>query len=131
MVRPGLPGGHARPDPARPGPRAAAGAAPAPPARVLDAGGGTGAFAIPLALRGYEVTILDRSDEWLGVAEANAASAGVSVRLIHGPAEEAPALASGPFDAVLCHTVLIYAEDPGSILRALREVAAPGAMRSS
>jgi hypothetical protein len=31
---------------------------PAPPARILDAGGGTGAFAVPLAKEGYNVTHL-------------------------------------------------------------------------
>ncbi len=104
---------------------------PPPPARVLDAGGGTGAFSIPLALRGYEVTVLDRSAEWLSVAGTNAASAGVSVRLVEGPAEQAPSLTPGPFDAVLCHTVLIYAEDPAGVLSALRDVAVPGALLSS
>src|SRR2546422_123181 len=65
---------------------------PAPPATILDAGGGTGAFAIPLAERGYDVTVLDPSADWLAVAERNAALAGASLRLVRGPAEEAPAL---------------------------------------
>ena len=33
--------------------------APAPPARVLDVGGGAGAYAFGLAERGYEVHLLD------------------------------------------------------------------------
>ena len=41
---------------------------PPPPARILDAGGGTGAFAIPLAKDGYDVTLLDASAEWVGLA---------------------------------------------------------------
>src|SRR2546430_15107286 len=45
---------------------------PGRPTRVLDAGGGTGAFAIPLAALGHDVTVLDRSTEWLGVAERRA-----------------------------------------------------------
>jgi len=106
-------------------------ALPPPPAAVLDVGGGTGAFAIPLALDGHDVTVLDRSEEWLDVAGRNARGAGVRIRLIEGPAESAPALAPGPFDAVLCHTVLIYADDPRRILGALREVAADGAILSS
>jgi S-adenosylmethionine-dependent methyltransferase len=106
-------------------------ALPPPPATVLDAGGGTGAFAIPLARDGYDVTVLDRSDEWLEVAARNGRDAGVDLRLVHGSAESAPEAASGPFDAVLCHTVLIYAEDPGRVLGALREVARDGAVLSS
>jgi SAM-dependent methyltransferase len=104
---------------------------PPPPARVLDAGGGTGAFAIPLTARGYRVTVLDSNAEWLGVAERAATAAGVHLRLVHGTAEDAPSLLDGPFDAVLCHTVLIYAARPERVLRALRDVARPGAVLSS
>jgi hypothetical protein len=32
---------------------------PAPPAKVLDVGGGAGAYAIPLAQAGYEVYLID------------------------------------------------------------------------
>jgi 2-polyprenyl-3-methyl-5-hydroxy-6-metoxy-1,4-benzoquinol methylase len=38
---------------------------PPPPARVIDVGGGTGALAVPLAAAGYEVTLIDASEEWL------------------------------------------------------------------
>jgi SAM-dependent methyltransferase len=106
-------------------------ALPEPPLRVLDAGGGTGAFAIPLARRGDDVTVLDQSEEWLGVAERRAGEAAVNLRLVRGDVEDAPGLVAGPFDAILCHTVLIYAEDPVRSLQALREVAAPGALLSS
>ena len=40
---------------------------------VLDIGGGTGAFSIPLAARGYRVTHLDRSRAMLEHARAQAA----------------------------------------------------------
>jgi 2-polyprenyl-3-methyl-5-hydroxy-6-metoxy-1,4-benzoquinol methylase len=46
---------------------------PPPPARILDAGGGTGAFAVPLARLGYDVTVLDSSAEWLEVARRSVA----------------------------------------------------------
>src|SRR5262249_59246325 len=32
---------------------------PAPPARLLDVGGGPGAYAVPLASRGYRVQLVD------------------------------------------------------------------------
>ncbi|MGI8792283.1 MAG: hypothetical protein ACR2H3_03770 [Acidimicrobiales bacterium] len=37
------------------------GVLPPPPARILDAGGGTGAFALPLALLGYDTTLVNQS----------------------------------------------------------------------
>jgi S-adenosylmethionine-dependent methyltransferase len=106
-------------------------ALPPPPARVLDAGGGTGAFAIPLAALGYRVTVLDLNGEWLAVAERAATASGVDLSLVQGKAEEAPSMVEGLFDAVLCHTVLIYAAEPDRTLRALRDVARPGAVLSS
>jgi S-adenosylmethionine-dependent methyltransferase len=104
---------------------------PPPPATVLDAGGGTGAFAVPLARLGYRVTVLDRSAEWLEMAGRRALEAGVEVRRVVGEAAGAPGLLEERFDAVLCHTVLIYEPDPVRTLRALRAVAAPGAVLSS
>jgi S-adenosylmethionine-dependent methyltransferase len=102
---------------------------PPVPARILDAGGGTGAFAIPLAKIGYDVTLLDASDEWLERAERNAASAGVSLPLVNAPMEELP-LDQAPFDAILCHTVLLYVEQPEAVLRALHSAARPAAILS-
>ncbi len=106
-------------------------ALPPPPARVVDAGGGTGAFAIPLAQEGYEVTLLDPSDEWLGVAASRAEDAGVALSLVQGPLERAPGLAGVGFDAVLCHAVLAYVDDPDHAMTGLRMSAREGAVLSS
>jgi S-adenosylmethionine-dependent methyltransferase len=103
---------------------------PSPPATILDAGGGTGTFAVPLAERGYAVTLVDRSPEWLEVAADRARAAGVALELVAGDVAEIPNLAPGPFAAILCHTVLIYAETPEDLLRALRAVALPDAVLS-
>jgi S-adenosylmethionine-dependent methyltransferase len=103
---------------------------PPPPASVLDAGGGTGAFALPLAERGYHVTLLDRSPEWLALGAARARDRGLEAKFVEGPAEAAPDLVDGPFDAVLLHTVLIYAADPEVTLGAVRRVALEGAVLS-
>jgi S-adenosylmethionine-dependent methyltransferase len=94
---------------------------PAAPASILDVGGGTGAFAIPLAAQGHEVTIIDRSSEWLEVARDRAREASVDVRLVQGSSEDAHRLLDGEaFDAILCHTILLYLEDPVASLTALR-----------
>lgn len=105
-------------------------ALPPPPARVLDAGGGTGAFALPLARLGYVVTLLDRSGEWLEEARRGAAGEGLRIGLIEGPAERASDLVGDGFDAVLAHTLLVYAEDPRRTLSALRATARSGAVLS-
>jgi S-adenosylmethionine-dependent methyltransferase len=106
-------------------------ALPPPPAAVLDAGGGTGAFAIPLAERGYDVTVLDQSAEWLAVAGLRAQDEGVRLRLVESPVEEAAEVMAGErFDAVLCHTVLLYLDDPEAVLRMLRGLAREGAILS-
>jgi SAM-dependent methyltransferase len=103
---------------------------PPPPARLLDAGGGTGTFAVPLAQAGYDMTLLDASDEWLDRASANAEQAGVAVRLVKGNVEDATALVEPPFNGILCHTVLLYVADPAACLRALRSIAADRALLS-
>lgn len=101
-----------------------------PPARILDAGGGTGAFAIPLARIGHDVTVVDQSAEWLEHARVKADAAGVRLRLVNIGLDSLTDAGLGPFDTILCHAVLMYVEDPAAILRALRSVAAPGAVFS-
>ena len=59
--------------------RALAEYSPAPPARILDIGGGPGRYAIALAHQGYEVTLLDLSEKSLLVARHHAEKAGVTL----------------------------------------------------
>lgn len=99
---------------------------PPPPATILDAGGGTGAFAIPLATDGYDVTVLDSSEEWLERARANAQSAGVSVRSVRAEVERAALVVHTRFDAALCHAVLMYTADPRVGLEQLRSLVRQG-----
>lgn len=103
---------------------------PPPPASVLDAGGGSGAVAIPLAERGYDVIVLDSSEQMLRIAREHAGAAGVAVAVVQGSIEEVVSLEDVPFDAVCCHAVLLYLEDPARALAALRSVARDGAVLS-
>ncbi len=103
-----------------------------PPARVCDVGGGAGHQAIPLARRGYEAIILDLSEEMLERSRQALADEAREVRgrmrLVLGGGEDAPRIfGSGSFDAVLCHGVLIYLEQTDPFLRALSDIARPGA----
>jgi SAM-dependent methyltransferase len=106
------------------------GSFPAPPARILDAGGGSGAVAVPLAEHGYAVTLLDPSEGMLRVAAGRIASAGVDVNMVGGSIEHVAALAPGPYDAICCHAVLMYLDDPVPALRVLRSQVPAGAALS-
>ena len=97
---------------------------PPPPARIVDVGGGAGAQAIPLARQGYGVTLLDPSEEML--RRAHEALQGESpairdrVRLVRGTGEDAcRVLGEERFDAVLCHGVTMYVDDPEPLVHAL------------
>lgn len=106
-----------------------------PPARICDVGGGAGHNSIPLARRGYEVTILDPSDEMLQKArlalDAEDEVVRDRVELVSGVGEDTPRIfGSEAFDAVLCHGVLIYLENPDPLIVALSFIACPGAVIS-
>jgi S-adenosylmethionine-dependent methyltransferase len=107
-------------------------ALPPPPARVVDAGGGTGQVAVPLAGLGYEVTVVDTSPAMLATcAERAAEEGGATLALVQGDAAEVAALL-GPAsqDAVLCHDLLGDVAEPAGMLAALGEVLHPGGVLS-
>ncbi len=106
-----------------------------PPARICDVGGGAGHQTLPLARRGYEVTILDQSEEMLQTARRALDSEDEKVRrrvrLVRGSGEEASSiLGRESFDAVLCHGVLMYLEETAPLVGALAGIARPGAVVS-
>ena len=98
-------------------------ALPDPPASVLDAGAGTGSLSLLAAELGYEVTALDLSEGMLAKARAKASERGVELSFVIGPAVGPP---KGPFDVVMERHVVWTMPDPVGVLRAWREVAAPG-----
>ena len=74
---------------------------PPPPARVVDIGGGPGRYAIWLAQRGYDVTLIDLSAYLVEQARRRSADAGVSVNCIAADATNLSMLANDSFDAAL------------------------------
>ena len=108
---------------------------PAPPATLVDVGGGAGNQSIPLARDGYQVTIVDPSAAMLAKAQARLGSepAGVAsrVRLVQASAAEARQAVGGlRFAGVLCHGVIMYVDDPRPFVAALADLAEPSAIVS-
>jgi SAM-dependent methyltransferase len=96
---------------------------PPPPARVLDAGAGTGFLSLLLAGEGYEVTALELSPGMIARLEEKAARAGVSVRTVEGDAARPP---EDGFDAVVERHLVWTLPDPAGALEAWRAAAPSG-----
>jgi ubiquinone/menaquinone biosynthesis C-methylase UbiE len=95
---------------------------PAPPADVLDIGGGPGRYAIELTRLGYRVTLADIAEAELTVARAKADEAGVALhRVIAADARNLGALEDDSFDAVLMLGPLYHLLDERDRTAAMRE----------
>jgi SAM-dependent methyltransferase len=104
---------------------------PAPPATVLDVGGGAGHQSFPLAEAGYDVTLLDPSpamlDKARGRLERLPGDTRQRVRFLQADGENADEAVGGQrFDAVLCHGVLGYLERPEPLVDQLCRCADAG-----
>jgi S-adenosylmethionine-dependent methyltransferase len=101
------------------------GAAP----RVLDVGGGSGVWAVPLARLGCVVTVVEPSPNALATLHRRVADAGVEqlVNPVQGDADSlADAVPAASAELVLGHGLLEVVEDPAQAVRALANATAPG-----
>jgi S-adenosylmethionine-dependent methyltransferase len=108
---------------------------PPPPATVLDVGGGAGHQSFPLAQSGYDVTELDPSRAMLDKAEQRLQGLPSEVQqrvtLLQADGENADDAVQGRrFDAVLCHGVLGYLDDPEPLVDQLCRCADAGGLVS-
>jgi len=108
---------------------------PAPPASVLDVGGGAGHQSFPLAHAGYDVTLLDPSSAMLDKARQRLQQlpdeAQRRVTLVEADGENADEAVNGQrFAAVLCHGVLGYLERPEPLVEQLCRCTAAGGVVS-
>src|SRR5699024_11818127 len=62
------------------------------PLEIVDAGGGTGGVAVPLAELGHRVTVVEPSPDSLAALERRAAEHGVTVRGVQGETSELASL---------------------------------------
>jgi S-adenosylmethionine-dependent methyltransferase len=101
--------------------------------RIVDVGGGTGGFAVPLAQAGHAVTVVDPSPDALAALTRRAADAGVGGRVtaLQGDADSlAELVPAAAADLVLCHAVLEFADDAASVAQALAATLRPGGAAS-
>ena len=96
---------------------------------VLDVGGGSGVWAVPLASAGCVVTVVEPSPNALATLNRRAMEAGVTER-ITGVQGDTDALArlvpAGEADLVLGHGVLEVVDDVTAAVAALTAACAPG-----
>ncbi|MEV4350713.1 methyltransferase domain-containing protein [Actinoplanes sp. NPDC049596] len=96
---------------------------------VIDVGGGTGGFAVPLAEAGHTVTVVDASPDALAALTRRAADAGVAgrVRAVQGDGDALAGLVeAGSADLILCHAVLEVVDDPATVVSAIAAALRPG-----
>jgi SAM-dependent methyltransferase len=87
------------------------------PLQVVDAGGGTGGFAVPLAEAGHTVTVVDPSPDSLAALQRRAAERSLAVAGLQGDVTDLEQLVpAGSADLVLCHSVLEVVDDPVAAL---------------
>lgn len=97
--------------------------------RVLDVGGGSGAWAVPLAMGGCAVTVVDSSPNALAALHRRAREAGVPglVTPVQGDVDAlADVVPDGAADLVLGHGLLEVVDDAVAAVAALRNAAVPG-----
>jgi SAM-dependent methyltransferase len=102
--------------------------APPPGASLLDIPCGSGRHSVELALRGYRMTGIDLSDDFLKAARLRAAEAHIQVDLRHGDMRN-PSLAPDSFDGAVClGNSFPYLDRPGvtAFLDALGRAIRPG-----
>jgi SAM-dependent methyltransferase len=100
---------------------------------VVDVGGGTGGFAVPLAEAGHQVTVVDASPDALAALTRRAAEAGVAERItaVQGDGDRLADLAApGSADLILCHSLLEVVDEPAEVVAALAATLRPGGMAS-
>jgi len=101
--------------------------------RIVDVGGGTGGFAVPLAQAGHDITVVDPSPDALAALTRRAAEAGVAERVqaIQGDADSlAELVGPGRTDLVLCHSVLEFVDSPERVAEVIAATLRPGGAAS-
>lgn len=104
-----------------------------PPLRIIDAGGGTGGFAVPLAALGHDVVVVDPSPDAMAALRRRAAERGVTGH-VHAVQGDLVGLLDvvdpASADVVVCHNVFEVVDDSAAALAAVRAALRPGGLVS-
>ena len=88
--------------------------------RILDIGGATGVYAIPLCCDGHDVTIVDLSKNELGIASRKADNMGCTIKFVEG---NASTYDDGIlYDAVLCLGPMYHCSSINEVERIINNV---------
>lgn len=101
--------------------------------RVVDVGGGSGVFAVPMAAAGCDVTVVEPSPNALATLQRRAQEAGVADRItaVQGDSDALDQLVEpGSAELVLAHGLLEVVDDPKVTVAAMAAVVAPGGVLS-
>jgi S-adenosylmethionine-dependent methyltransferase len=93
--------------------------------RALDVGGGTGFASMQLARLGYEIVLLDSSEQMLQIARQESDACGMTPRITFCHTETIQLrglFAAESFDLAICHNLLEYSEDPSATVRDIAHV---------
>jgi len=94
-----------------------------PNALVLDAGGGTGRWAIRMAKKGCKVILMDISNEMLKVAAKRVEKEGIQHKIIIKRADiTKTGYADETFDMILCEHALFVFKDPDIVINELKRI---------
>jgi SAM-dependent methyltransferase len=100
---------------------------------LLDCGGGSGTYSVPLAVAGADVTVVDISADALATLSHRAAEAGVAqqVHPLQGDVEALPELLGGRrFDLVLAHGILEAVDHVATTFAGIAAAVRPGGLVS-
>lgn len=93
---------------------------------VLDLGGGTGSLSLRLAqMGGFQVVLLDSSEEMLKIARKEAEACGIAARMSfrHADANTLQELfTADSFDLIVCHNLLEYIAEPAALVAKIARV---------
>ncbi len=90
---------------------------------IVDVGGGTGGLAVPFAVLGHHVTVVDPSPDALAAAQRRAAEAGARLTAVQGEAASLDSVVgTKAADLVICHNVLEYVDSPADAMTAIAAV---------
>ena len=94
-----------------------------PNALVLDAGGGTGRWAVPMAKKGCKVVLMDVSEGMLKVAAKKVKEEGLQHRIIIKKGDTTKTgYPDETFDMILCEHTLFLFKEPDIVIKELKRI---------